>query len=745
MNRARKKSRSIANVAELNGDQNTSTNQDTSASSTTIAAYTPSTETAASQFAGKSPSDILLPSMSDIEKLQKLKEWILSDQHPMFTSAPKVAYLLSLRVPAPSWSAADSNGSSNSLGGDQERQSGAVPLAERLSSPKMQPYTGDDQPFNDAYGNEDQHGQNDHQSTPFQDNQNTSGPYEGTHGPPGSDSFNDVEMADSRTQGSTGPVLTPTHTAHPYPRHYSRPSDDQRRYEQGEDGRRSPRNDTRQWQERRGPANGNYSRHPAGDGGRYPPGNYRGGYQNHGDRRYSGSDYQQHPNHRNYEYDRNADRRPDYQSDDRHGGRQQGYGSRGGYYQSYGPRQTYERKGDYNRPSGREPSLPLKTDDLDGAKPTEENTSPMEVQDATENKMMTDDQSAPEKSGNSANVTSPPSPSSANGGPPQSVGESATLPGLGSPPRSEAQLESVPGASAQDEKASGTASPSSPLEGDDAGRDPQYRDQDGNYKSNPGNYTGRNQDYRRQPQDTRPRADSYQRYPPHERSYERLPTRDDRTYPPRDTSYRPNYAPPPADGRRFVPRDAGYADEAYYRGRDYRPPADWDTKRRESERVPDTRLYERDRELRPGPPAAHGPPRHVSTRPYPPAVDRDSVPPRQAPPRMPAEAYPVPSRYDPEPYPLPHSAPPPPGSYSRIRTRSMSPVRRDYQPEDRPPPKRVRGPDEPYVASVPRPPQYGGQYPPPPQRRPQDYPDRRPTGGAQAAYYRPDDRGPPRY
>jgi hypothetical protein len=126
------------------------------------------------------------------------------------------------------------------------------------------------------------------------------------------------------------------------------------------------------------------------------------------------------------------------------------------------------------------------------------------------------------------------------------------------------------------------------------------------------------------------------------------------------------------------------------------------------------RLYERDRDrdVRApliSPSDARGPRgSHVGTGPprgYPP--DRDG--PRGLNPRTAHDPYPpsLDSRgYDRDPYgapPLPPVAP-----YlregPRVRPRSLSPPpRREYRPEARPPAKRPRGPDDPYVMPPPLP------------------------------------------
>ena len=616
--------------------------------------------------------------MTDIEKLQKLKEWILADQHPYFTSAPKVAHLLSLRVSA---SASNANSNTSGSSGEQERPLSSIPLAERLSSPKM------GYPAGGPHQNSIYKGENDPSSRQQEEVQHDVNMNDADH----MGKNEDVEMPESRFRETTGPLLTPTHTEPPHPLAYTRPEDSERKNELL-DGRQSPRN------EGRGYADGQ-SRF---GGGRYEPrGRYRGGYNNQGNRRFSNEQTDQ--RYHDYNRDRDYDRKPDYAAghpdDRRNSARSFGDGPA-----KYG-RQSYDgRPGEQARarvPSDHIPQ-PLAIDTSTEAKPDEG------AKDHPENVGATAELDTTLPSLEAKTELPSASPTSAGNGPPQSVPESiTTVPATASPPRSEIALDASPTRAGQEERSTTNHSPPRSASighrdfknGRDGSRD---RDPRPNFNAD-----------RYHHQDTRPRADSYQKYPAASKPYDRpLPSRDDnRTFATREPYYRPAYAPtPPVDDRRFVPRDVGYPDDpGYAPRRDYRP-GEWDNKRRDVDRPLD-RPYERDRDRDVrgsliSPNDARGP-RLPHTAAIPPRgypAERDG--PRGPSARGAHDVYPPhapahdPRGYDRESYGAP--LPPPASSYlrepSRVRPRSLSPpLRRDYRLDQRPPAKRPRGPDEQYI------------------------------------------------
>lgn len=732
--RLRKKNKPSLNAREANLHGDSPPESPTKSNFSVSATPTAPAQPEASSFA-KTASHILTPDMTDIEKLQKLKEWILADQHPSFTSAPKVAHLLKLMV-----SASGSNENSNASGssGEQERPLSSIPLAERLSSPKTgHPAGGGRQ--NGVYKNDNPSNLQDEK---VQDDVSMK---DANH-----EKKEDVDMADSRYKETTGPLLTPTHTEPPQPIAYNRPEDSEHKTELYKDGQ-SPRNEGRGY----GGYMDNHSR--AGNGHYEPRGRYRGNnYNNQGNRRFSLDDREQaDQRYHDFNRGRDYDRRSEYAVDDRRNDAR----NYGDSPPKYG-RQSYDGR----------PGEPARA-----RVPSNQNLRPLamdtsaDAQNDESTKFTTKD--APESAGVAAetdttipliDATMEPasaSPTSVGNGPPQSLTESvATIPAATSPPRSEIPLDTPPEQKEQEEKSAAKQTP--PRSTSASRRDfKDLRDTSRDRDIRP-NFGARDAD--RYHQDTRPRADSYQKYPGPFRPYDRsLPPREEnKTFPGRDTYYRP---PPPIDDRRLGPREVGYPDEAGYAPRrDYRP-GEWDNKRRDVDRPLD-RPYERDRDrdIR-GPMVpqsdARGPriphTAALPSRGYPP--ERDG--PRGLNARNAHDPYPPhppahdPRGYDREPYGAPLL--PPTGSYlreaPRVRPRSSSPpLRRDYRPDPRPPAKRPRGPDDGYILPPPAP--AGGHYTQPNYGplagRGQEYSgDRRsiPSGPAQGAYYRADDRAQGRY
>lgn len=652
-----------------------------------------------SSFA-KIASEFLTPDMSDVEKLQKLKEWILADQHPFFTSAPKVAHLLSLRDPT-------SGSTTSGSAGDYDRGSAPnrtginnIPLAERLSSPNANANSdnpGFHSPSNSGFMRPE--------VPPFRRDSQGHDDDAMIMDYPGRD--DDGERADTRRFETTGPTLNFGHSQ-PRTNHlsqgYQRQPDLQRRDERPDfdEGRRSPKGDSRSWNKwddgRQGMSEQSYRYPPEsngryGDGGpgaRYGPGSYRGSYNHRGIRRYSLND-RQHPDQR---YDRRPDFAPIYPGD-RHNSKPPLGSPRGPSY--YNAKQSYDRRveeqtGD-NSPQ-KDPQV-LATEPGENTNPEQEvNGAAKEVEGGAH--ASTVDMSV------SADIKPDPTPESlvspGPGVPPSTV-ESA-LPVSVSPER----MEDSHSIKEQDDKSNINRSPPPHVDN----RDGRSREFNRDSRSNYGN---------RFPQDNRPRTNAYQKPFPN-RNYERpLPPRNDRTYVPREPLNREPYygrpmppSPSPVDDRRFVPRDAGYMDDpGYPPRRDYRVD-DWDAKR---DMRPIDRPYdrERDRDLRAPvslPPTSD--PRGSNLPPH--AGPRPRYPPERNPPRAVGNArpmhdsYPMPPpsepreirSYDRDPYGEPPL--PPAAAYarepSRVRHRSASPPRRDYRQDDRPPLKRLRGPEGSY-------------------------------------------------
>lgn len=613
--------------------------------------------------------------MTDIEKLQKLKEWILADQHPYFTSAPKVAHLLSLRV-----SASVSNANSNTSGssGEQERPLSSIPLAERLSSPKMA-YPG--VPHQNSIYNDQEPSNRQRERIRDDVSMNDVDHKENNE---------DVEMPDSRYRETTGPLLTPTRTEPPHPLAYTRPEDAERKVENFND-RQSPRNDARGY--------GGYGDH-RGNGRYEPRGRFRGagGYNNQGNRRFSLENREQtDQRYHDYNRDRDYDRKSEYTAGHPDG---QGNNARSfGDSPSKFSRQSYEgRSGESTRAPIPSNSLPMDTS--------------VDVKSEEDKNVVT--MNPPEDAGVTAELETTldakmelpsASPTSAGNGPPLSAPESiTTIPAEASPARSEIAL-----GTGQEDRPGGNRSPRSISVGRRDFKNGRVASRDRDARPNFNNAD------RYHHQDTRPKADSYQKYPAASRPYERplQPREDTRTFATRDPYYRPAY--PPVDDRRFVPREGGYPDDPAYPPRRDNRPGEWDNKRREPDRPLD-RPYERDRErdIR-GPLISPNDPRgprmsHIAAAPPRGYPERDG--PRGLNARNAHDPYPPhpvahePRGYDREPYGAPPL--PPGGSYlreaPRVRPRSLSPpARRDYRPDTRPPAKRPRGPDDSYGIPPPAP------------------------------------------
>jgi hypothetical protein len=767
---ARKRNKAAATAPEISGDG------PNGPSSSPIKVVPAAPAPPLSPF-DKTVSDLLTPGMSDIEKLQKLKELILADQHPFFTSAPKVAHLLSLRVSASGSNASNSGGELDaeplSLLANQYNN---IPLAERLSSPKAQ-------------ANGDFHASNDSASNLVSSHEEASfGRHiQGLNDVANAESTKreeDVDMSESYrfepTETGAGSIHPEPHLG-PVPQSYQRHSDVQRGNERpgfDDSGRRSPREDSRGWSkgnDGRVPFNDHQSRFPPGNnsrygdvGGRYGTSYYRGGYRNQGNRRYSLND-RPNSDQRNYDNARDYDRQPDFSPsysderrlDDRYNDKGLATGPRGQAYYN-GARSTYGRRIDDSMVPGspQEPVQPLKSGSMEASKP-DENMQLGLKEDF--NATSATNSEAPLVVDLKAEAESP--VSLGNGLPPSTA--DSIVPPTASPDRIDVAMDShsLKGHEETD-KSKANRSPTPNADN----RETKSLDTD--HEPRP-NYMPR--DGHRFPPYDRPRPNTYQKYPVGNRNYDRpLPVRDDRPYPNREP-YRPAYrpsSPPLADDRRFVPRDAGYAHEPGYLSprREYRS-GDWDMKRDDR---PLERPYDRNRDLdrdrrvpAPLPPkvSVAGGPRQR----YPPLPEHAG--PRGNPNnRAIHDPYSIPPPHDPRGYdrdPYADPLPPVPGAYSRdasrVRPRSLSPPRRDYRPDDRPN-KRLRGPDPSYGP----PPVTGelplfssgrchfhillllGHYATPGYgtTRAHDYqPDRRPIPAApsQAAYYRPDDRAPARY
>ncbi|PVG00384.1 hypothetical protein CPB86DRAFT_782728 [Serendipita vermifera] len=759
----KKRNKSIGNANE-NNEENSPTN---SIAKSILNAPSPS-----SDFA-KIAEKIFTPDMSDIDKLQKLKEYILADQHPFFTSAPKVAHLLSLHA---SGSDYDRSTPSN----ENERPLSNIPLADRLSSPKP-PVNPVNDFENTETASQNHVSQGEEHPFPIKSEE----PEESSTSAGGRDR-GDVEMSDTRVVEPTRSDSSPTRGEGVFPpqqsQNYSRPHDMQRRperYSFGDNGRRSPRQGSREfntWEDRRPPDNDSQPRYPSGQnnhpnhhnhrpgeqGHRYGQGHPRGGYHQHPNRRFSGSERPQFEQ-RYYENDR--DRRPDYplnshddrRPDDRFVQRQPHNGPRG--YQNNNNRPYHDRRSENQSIGGAHhgSQQPMSRNNSEVMKPDEEmKTSPVDTPSAAASVVSKDNATSPMDTLTEKAITSP---QSTDNLPLQSTTESTTtMVAPSSPVRSDVPMDSSSTRMGTDGKSSAHRSPAQ-------NQDNKTRDQS-SYRQNRQFYP-RN-DNNRTNQEGRPRADSYvntsyyneNRFGAGNRGYDRPPPqRDDRAFSNmRDPGYKPPYnGATQVDDRRFVPREPLYPDEPPYTAkRDYRP-ADWDMRRREGDRF-DNRSFDRERDREPRGPMMGATdsrtqkmPQQMPSRNYP--ADRDG-------------SRPFVNRGPPDPYPLPPPSndvrgydrdfyvPPPQTSStapytrdaSRIRPRSLSP-RRDYRPGDRPPNKRPRGPDDSYNMSGPPP---GGHYMtpnygPPPGRNP-DF-DRRPlpSGPNHGNYYRADDRGPNRY
>lgn len=654
------------------------------------------------QSFARTANEILTPEMNDIEKLQKIKEWILQDQHPYFNSAPKVAHLLSLRV-----SAADQSSSGSAGDRDVERPISSIPLAERLSSPRDR-INGD---FRDSQSQE----AHEAMSTSAEDraggqgNQNMEQNVNANATPIGED----VDMTDSHGLEPTGPVLTPTHPTGrgiPHPRGaYSRPMDtgwkqekyipDQGRRSPGADGR--PRDDY-EW--RRHPGDDPMRRPPSPTGryeknyDRFEPGSHAPGYHPQGNRRFSYGDRQRMGYAGDRDYANQGSYAPRFQDDRRMDDR--GYTR----HPMAGPRtQNYHaNRGNYERPmygTNRQQSQHIKNDSFDQS--TSNNGLDSQLVNSAEpadDKEVAKSEPPSESKVTPANA-SPVSPAVA---PSQSGTDSVPAPP--SPVKSETPQE-VPFVPAPDEKMSeGNHSPrvsASAVEDRDV-KQPEPEQQD----NRPKFYQGR------------PRMNF--KYPHEHHGYDRsLPPRDDRNFERREAYQRPGYAHPlPSNDRRFVQREAAYPDDSPYASRREFQPQNWDMKRRDDD-LSFTKPfdYDRGRDFRAGPVTPRDmPPRDMRDRKGPPmgavrSYDFHHEVPRRlvsrSPPPRPLSPPPGFRDYDRNYYaaPAPPAMAPMAASYSRelprVRPRSLSPVRRDFRAEERPPPaKRPRGPAVPYAANT---------------------------------------------
>jgi hypothetical protein len=666
--------------------------------------------------------------MSDIEKLQKLKDYILADQHPFFTSAPKVAHLLSLHV---SGSDYDRSTPSN----EHERPLSSIPLADRLSSPKP-PVNASFNDFESTETASQNHvSQEEEQPLPRKSEE----PEESSTSAEGRDR-GDVEMSEPHsgepTRSGSPPSRGEGNFPPQHPQNYSRPNDMQRRPEKhsfGDNVRRSPRQggrDLNTWEDRRPPAHDSQPRYPSGNnnanynhnrpgeqGNRYGQGPPRSGYNQHPNRRFSGSERPQFEQ-RYYENDR--DRRNDYppnsqddrRPEDRFMPRQPLNGPRG--YQNNNNRPYHDRRSESQSMGGAHQGTqqPMSRNNSEVIKPDEEmKTSPVDIPSAAASVASKDNATSNMDVLTEKANTSP--RSSDNLPLPSTTESTTTMVAPSSPVRSDVPMDSPSTRMGTDNKPT-HRSPAQNQDHKSARDQPPYRQQRQFYPRNDNN--------RPNNQEGRPRADSYvnanyyneNRFNAGNRGYDRPPPqRDDRTFSNiRDTGYKPSYnGAPPVDDRRFVPREPSYPDDPPYAAKNYRP-ADWDMRRREGDRFAD-RPFDRERDREPRGPMM-GPnetrnqkiPQQVGARSYP--AERDG--PRPFINRGPPDPFPMhtpanePRGYDRDFYPPPpsSSAAPYGREISRVRPRSLSP-RRDYRPGDRPPNKRPRGPDDSYGMSGPPP------------------------------------------
>jgi len=671
---------------------------------------------------------------SDLETLRRLKETILNGQHRFFKAIPQVAHLQTLRV----------TGQTYSHNGTQPYRAASLPDQDIENVPPHSPYApyGQHEPSFPIERDDDMHatGQSPSQEVVAND--------EAPHVP----ETRDEQMADPSDSVPTGPVLGDSSAAEIKPQ-----SGPDRFPERGRqyDGRRSPRADhgagRDNWEHRQNRSaysDGRY-RDYGGVNRSVSSGGARRPYQD----RFGGpppNDRDPYLDSKPYDYNRDRRREPlTHYADNR----------RPGEYpnQKSGSQRPYDNgRPGYLPPLPPRPELPA---DDDRRSDLYRRDEPRPVPAPADVKPLV---SAPPT--DSITVTSVPAQEKSQGTEPSATADDAK--GDSAVPNPNPEAPPVRSASTDVVRPPFRGSSPGRSDARDSGRfgGPDMRGPP-NRNALRGNVGGSRIDRDYRPHDDMrplylpprdypeppPRLDPDPRYPPPipgGPSYERMApphVRDDPRppYDPRDRDYRDPYSrssyPPQPDDRRYA-RDPGpplppplMEDSRYpLPPKDFGRPPDID-RRRDLDRG--ERGYDRERgynnrerDMRPpsldirdarGPPPPPPPGALPPRSAYVPDRDREVVN------RPPLSARISPRGSDqfapPPPTPEPRGGyerpgyggpPPPPGGTfpprdnPRVRPRSLSPVRRDYRPDDRPPMKRPR-PDEPYTSRPPPPPAAG--------------------------------------
>jgi hypothetical protein len=661
---------------------------------------------------------------NDLETLRRLKETILNGQHPFFKATPQVAHLQTLRV----------TGRTYSHNGTQAYRATSVPGQDNENVPPHFPYApyGQHEPPFPIERDDDIHATG--QSPP----QEVIASDDAPHAP----ETRDEQMADPSDSVPTGPVLGDSSAADIKPQGGPDRFPERGRYYEG---RRSPRTDhgagRDNWEHRQSRptySDGRY-RDYGGVNRSVSSGSARHPYQD----RFGGpppNDRDSYPDSRAYDYNRDRRREPLTQYADR----------RPAEY--HNPKSGSQRPYDSGRPGYFPPPTPragLSADD-DRRNDIYHSDEPRPVPAPADVKLLV---SAPPA--DSVAVTSASTQEKSQGTELSATADGVKGDSAGPNP------EAPPMRSASADVVRPPFRGSSPGRSDtrDSGRfgGPDIRGPP-NRNAMRGNVAGSriDRDYRPRddmrplyvpPREPPPRLDSDPRYPPPipgGPSYERMAPsphiRDDPRppYDPRDRDYREPYSrssyPPPPDDRRYardpgLPLQSPLMDDPRYPlpPKEFGRPPDID-RRRDLDRG--ERGYDRERgynnrerDMRPpsldirdsrGPPPPPPPGALPPRGAYVPDRDRDVV----GRPPLSARISPRGSdQFAPPPTPEPRGGyerlgygglpPPPGGSFPprenpRVRPRSLSPVRRDYRPDDRPPMKRPR-PDEPYTSQPPPP------------------------------------------
>ena len=662
---------------------------------------------------------------SDLETLRRLKDTILNGQHPFFKATPQVAHLQALRV----------TGQTYSHNGTQAYRAASVPDQDIENVPPHSLYAlyGQHEPSFPIERDDDIH------ATGKSPSQEVVAHDDTPHAP----ETRDEQMADPSDSVPTGPVLGDSSTADIKPQGGPDRFPERDRYY---DGRRSPRADhgagRDNWEHRQNrPAYSEGRYRDYGGVNRSVSSGARRPYQD----RFGGpppNDRDPYPDSRPYDYNRDKRREPLTHADNRRPGEfhnpKRPYDSgRPSYFPPPPPRPElladHDRRNELYRRDEPRPA-PADVKPLVSAPPIDSVTvtsaSAQEKSQGTEPSTTADDVKG-DSTGPNPNPEAPPVRSASA----DVVRPSFRGPSPGRPDTRDSGRFGGPDMRGPPNR--------NALRGNVAGSriDRDYRPHD---DMRPPYLPLR--DYPEPP----PRLDSDPRYPlaiPGGPPYERMAPphiRDESRppYDPRDRDYRDPYSrssyPPQPDDRRY-PRDPGpplppslMEDSRYSlppkefgrppdieRRRDLdRPERGYDRERGYNNRERDMRppsLDIRDARGPPPPPLPGALPRSA----YVPDRDRDVVS------RPPLSARISPRGSDqfapPPPTPEPRGGyerpgyggpPPPPGGTfpprdnPRVRQRSVSPPRRDYRPDDRPPMKRPR-PDEPYTSRPPPPPAAG--------------------------------------